>query len=165
MRINKSYIGVVILALLVIGRYVYHLWYMDVHYGFEKYRLAFAGFMPYYEIVLRYSLSNTMRIVGIALSVGLLMTSEYCRRFMVYLCWFNILTIYWKHPFQSIYHVAPSIADRFPFPGNWIMSLDLSQEQLTWVWIIVFNLVELIMSGAVLIYLTRPNVKALFTKD
>jgi len=158
-RFQKRHIGVIIFALLMIERYIRHMWYMRTFIG---YKFVFIDFFPEHIILLRYLFSFSLRVVGIYTSIGLFFFRERYRMAVIFLCWFNILTLYWKHPYEAVYGSALSTWKQFPFPGNYFMTLSLTQEQLTWLWIGFFDLVEVTVNALVIFYLTRPKVKKIF---
>lgn len=159
MQIQRKHIGVIIFALLMIERCIRHMWYMR---SFLGYRHIFIDYLPEYSIILRYLFSLSLRIAGIFISVGSLFFKARYRMALICFSWFNILTIYWKHPYQAVYKHAFSSWEQFPFPGKFFMTLDLTQEQLTWLWIGFFDFVEVTFNALLIFYLTRPKVKKLF---
>lgn len=162
MLIKQKNISVILIAFLLVGRTMRHLWRLCVSGNFTTYQKLFNGFLSETEIMVRYTVSIGLRAAIVAAAIGLLFSHNVSRKALVGISWFAILTILWKHPYDILYRSALNIWEHYPIPGKWFMSLDLTQEQLAWVWLFFFNTVEITVCALTIYILTRPSVKSQF---
>lgn len=112
----------------------------------------------------RYFLSWTARLLAITAAIGLLRGKEWGRKIICMIMWFTIFMVYWKHPYPGFLlqmRRFDNILDGYvgvsleTLTGQSLATLALMSS-------IIICIQEVLLSSAILYYLTRPKVKVYF---
>ena len=134
---------------------------------YARYQFIFDQLSPR-MILARYLVSWSLRIMGLLIGLGLLCHHELARRAACAISVFTITTIAWKHPLVTINKaVAFSFARWYSAPQRhfdsaWTGPLDLSHAMEIAQFLLIG--IDLVFAVSVIFYLTRPSVRARFTK-
>jgi len=151
--------GVIIFSVLLIVSSLMHISKMvfdrDMYFAYYRY-------WPLWLVWVRYAFSWLQRILGLTAAVGMLRLKNYGRQIAIVIGCFTILTIYWKHPYEAFYNMTVDLDHKLGFLfAQWgFPQLRFSQFALPGM--IVNCLLDVLFSGALVYYLTRPTVKAHF---
>jgi hypothetical protein len=77
------------------------------------------------------------------------------------ICVFTVLTIYWKHPFQGYVRHTRILDQQY---GYLLRGYGLSFQKFTFVSMIGNYVVDIVFCAAVYYFLSRPQVRSLFSK-
>jgi hypothetical protein len=140
--------GVAVLAVLLISASVHKLIGLA---NYEYYQFMFQQ-LPAKWIPFRYMVSVSLRGIGIAIGLGLLFRHELARKMAIVLCFFTIILLPWKHPYQVFQNVAERTAGYFetqadPLPG-----------------FVFYCTLDIVFCLAMIFCLTRPKIKEFFRK-
>ncbi len=145
-----------IVGLIVFGA-VYHLYHNLTSYDFYRFLLPH---LPDWFIPIRFTISIALRLAFLMAAGGLLLLKERYRRFAIWLWAFNLAAAYFKHPWISIQRVMKMGLEIVGQRG-------IEQQLLDWpyhahIFYAATMMMELTVSGLILIYLTRPWVRERF---
>jgi hypothetical protein len=71
----------------------------------DWYSAMFSG-TPDWAVLLRYSASVARRVLLVIAAAGVIFRFELCRKVLIFIAWFNVLTIYWRHPYSAFVNIA-----------------------------------------------------------
>lgn len=150
----KGLIGVV--GIIVFGA-VFHLYNNLAAYDFYRFLLPH---LPDWFIPIRFTISIALRLAFLTAAGGLLLLRERYRRLALWLWAFNLAAAYFKHPWIAIQQVMEMGLEIVGQRG-------VEQHLLDWpyhahVLYAATMMMELAVSGLILIYLTRPWVRERF---
>ena len=154
-------------AWLVVAVAVIQLW---GNLNLSGYRDTF-GYLGPVLLTLRYLVSIVLRLAAITAGVGLLRLREWARRLVLALAGFNLLTIYWKHPIPVIWAAARRFVEQLAGactadprcgPENLPLVLNYFSGKIFFTALFCVYLGELLFSGSLLYYFSRPAVRKLF---
>lgn len=153
--------GIIVLGLFIVFSSIVHMhklvvdhaWYQDTY-----------SYLPPWLRELRYVFSWAQRVAGFTAAAGLLWRKNVCRLLIIFIGWFTIFFVFWKHPYRAFLDHAryldkqPVIRSLFDHLG----APDFTVASVVWPALAVYYLLEIIFWGSVIYYLTRPGVKAYF---
>lgn len=159
---NKYPKGITIFGILLIVSSTMH---MHTLLDFEHYRYLFHP-LPEGIILLRYSISWGMRIIGLISAVGILRLKDIFRKISIYLFIFTILTVNWKHPCFGFQNHAAYL-DKF-LKDSGLYPLEIwgtripSFSSLANVSALCAQILEVLFAAVFIYYFTRPKIKVRF---
>lgn len=154
---NARLIIAVIGILYIIGPLIH----MNTLITQKDWYFSLYSHLPPWLTMARYSFSWLQRILAITAAIGLFYHKEICRKLLLALCSFTILTIYWKHPYEAFLKSNRLLDDQF---GYLISGARMTFESLTPYSIVAHSILNVAFCGAVIYFLTRPQVKEVFKK-
>lgn len=156
--------GVTALAVFLVAASLLHmLTLVDVaHYAY-----VFQS-LPHWLLAIRYGVSWAMRILSLMSAVGMLRLRESARKVALSLCWFTIVTIYWKHPYEGFRRhteyldavLAATLASAGSGRPAWLDAFTFTS--LTVPALVVACALDVVFAAGVICYLTRPGVREHF---
>src|SRR3989338_7709932 len=153
--------GVIVLGLFIVFSSIVHMhklivdraWYQDIY-----------GYLPPWLVESRYVFSWVQRAAGFMAAAGLLWGKNVCRLLIIFIGWFTIFFVFWKHPYRAFQNHAHYL-DKQPVIHSLFDHLgvpDFTVASVVWPALVVYYFLEIIFWGWVIYYLTRPGVKAYF---
>jgi len=91
---KKTLSGIYVFSILIV---VVSLWDLQGFTSFERYR-AFFYPLAGKTLVARYIVSIGLRLLLLIAAVGILFHKDIFRRIILFISFFTIATVYWKHP-------------------------------------------------------------------
>lgn len=150
--------GVWVICAVVLYNTFEDLWTI---FHYDWYRASLAE-LPDWLVCVRYVVSITLRIVMIWAIAGVLARREEHRKVAVWLSFFNAVTVFAHHPYQSFVNASNYLGlnsedfqqtvmwfGRQYYPGAVVRMLNVCIE-------------ELVVAGVVILVLSYPKVKRLF---
>ena len=141
-----------LLQLNTLVRWAYYQWLFNL--------------LPEDVLRLRYFISITLRVLGLASGIGILLHKDLFRKIAIGISVFTVATIYWKHPLYMVSKHARVVI-------GWLSrsnccSAGLSQPPLIkiieWSSLISLCAVDIGFALWLVYYFTRPRIKAYFKK-
>lgn len=155
---NKYDFGVRLFGALIIIISVVQLYL----FNFSQYKIAFM-YLPEKQILVRFTISIGLRVVGLAAGVGIFLKKEVFRKLIICLCSFNVLFIYWKHPTKTIelifFHLPQQSRDKVL---GWIPGF--TNVPFPWKIKLYYSFWDLIFALSVVYFLTRKQTIDCFKK-
>ena len=131
-------------------------------YNYEVYSELFSK-LPEKTIFIRFCFSGALRIVMIAIALGVFFHKEIFRKLAILLSIFTITTIYWKHPlfvFQNKEYVQYIELQFMNMSGcTDSCSGDQIVELIPVLAMLLMCTIDVVFYGAMMYYLTRKEVK------
>ncbi len=153
--------GVIIFSVLIIIGSLLGLKYLV--FMPEHYKTVLSSKMSESVIFYRYIGSISVRLLTIAVAVGLLFNKEICRKFMILIALLTIIFIYWKHPSFILEEGAKEVAAACSSSGACNAQLkDFISGYLPWIMLVLLYIRDIGFSLAVIYYFTRPKIKERF---
>lgn len=156
---NKKLLGLVILGSLFIMSSLAHIRVL-ANYDWYKYCV---GDLPQTLISIRYFMSWTQRILGITMGAGLIAGRRWAAQLAIFLSIFDILTVYWRYPYESFKRQAVVWDDLY---GGWIAGAgfpDIHFSSYALHATVLSCVLDVLFFSFVLYYLTRPHVQKYLT--
>ena len=151
--------GVTLVGILLIVSSLMHI--HKLIFEHDVYMLYY-GYLPHWLMILRFSFSWLQRILGLTAGIGILFLKDICRKIVILIGCFTILTIYWKHPYSAFKTHTAYLDQKFGFLlKEWGYS-QLKFSQFTLLAVILACVWDILFFGVVIYYLTRPKIKAQF---
>ena len=150
---KKRLLGITIGAILIITMSFYELIRLI---DWDYYQFTFQG-MSQQVIVARYIYSILWRIALLAAGVGLLYLNNKARMAVIFLAWFQILTIFWKHPLSVFKHLA-----LYTQHETMPQAAQLVHPWIPWIGFLFFAAFDLTTAFLVIYYFNRPSTKQNF---
>jgi len=157
---RKRPLGVTILAILLMAGSIHKL------FGFTNY--------PYYKIMfqhlpgnlifIRYMGSILLRLIGIAVGIGLLLMKNFYRKAVIILAIFTILTIPLKHQMATFENIAQFLEQQVQQSPPSSTNQKIGFADSTTSVALLFGLIDLLFSLTLIIYFRRPKIIAEFKK-
>lgn len=151
---KKRPLGVIIFGILLIVSAWERLPWLNFHFYIWYFQP-----LPEKIILARYIISVLMGIVELASGIGILFLKNIFRRCALFLAFFSILTIYWKHPHFVFQKIVKEIIDasytKTPLNESVISSI-------AWTAVKIASVVTFVFSICLIYYFTRPKIKELF---
>ena len=136
------------------------LGHMDSLLYWSRYQKEFS-FLPELFVVIRYAGSWTQRVLGLFAGIGLICRNELSRRVIIALSVFNIITAYWKHPYDVFYQEM--LKQRSTFEGALAQNgVAFDPVSLAWTVTISAVIFEVVTFGFLVWYLQRASIKEEF---
>ncbi|MGE0268553.1 MAG: hypothetical protein AB7S78_08885 [Candidatus Omnitrophota bacterium] len=163
MNDQKKLQGVTLFSVLLI---VYSLWQLALILDFPRYKYIFQ-FLPDTSLLIRFSGSITLRILTIILAAGILSYKNRFRKALIFLSIYNILTVYWKHPYEAFvnwdryYQISPEKINTLIYRILGNMAIDYQTIKI--ISVAAACISDVLFYGAIIYYFTRPPVKQRFT--
>lgn len=151
---KRSFGFKVFCALLVVGL-VYKLWGL---WNYNYYRFMFQP-LAEQMIFMRYCASITLRLVGLIIVTGVLLLKDTFRKALLLYCFFTLCFLYFKHPYYVFENIARYTEQVFL---NKIIVTELTHPSYPWISLIFNYTIDIVFSGAMLYYFTRPKVREQF---
>ena len=130
---------------------------------YKYYQFMFQD-LPENTIAARYCLSIALRLVGLVTGIGLILNLDFYRRTAIWLAVINLLTLYWKHPYEVFYHIAVYAEKGFPQAYPVVGPFEiLAHPYFPWISLMFYSTIDIIFSSLLISFLTRPDVIAKFT--
>lgn len=160
---NKQAIGVVLFGLYFFADAFFQLYVKLLKPGYYAwYSMVFEP-SPERIIFLRYLFSIIFRILELTAGVGLILRREISRKLILLVSWFAIAIVYWKHPFNAVFHHAQVVVHNIgPLAQSSSLSLDAQAKLIAWISLGCLYLIDIGVSVATIYYFTRPYVKERF---
>jgi hypothetical protein len=151
-RISK---GIVIFSILILLR---SIWDLNIYISFSHYRSLFY-FLPEKVLLIRYVFSVALRIALFVSGAGILFRRDIFRKILLFISFFTIATIYWKHPVACFRNIVMSLIAQGAFPADLIPMSDT----IIWALVAVNYAIDIGFSLCLIYYFTRPKVREQFS--
>ena len=119
--------------------------------------------LPEHIIFLRYLLSIIFRIFELILGIGLLSRSETFRKLALFIGWFTIIIVYWKHPFdvlvKHMHIVIKTICQVSGFNESTLLPF---VRLMAWISFGCLYALDIGVSVLTIYYFTRPYIREQF---
>jgi hypothetical protein len=121
--------------------------------------------LPAKMILLRYLLSIAFRIFELVLGVGLLRRKPIFRKLAIFMSWFTIAIVYWKHPFDALVKHTQIVGRHlYPITGSCHLTPLAYTKMIAWISLWCIYAIDIGISALVIYYFTRPRIKEEFKK-
>lgn len=146
--------GIIIFSILIC---LLSLWDFKTNISFSRY---YHLLQPLSEklILLRYVFSLSLRIVLFISGIGVLFLKDIFRKIILFISFFTIATIYWKHPMICFRNVVDSLSAQ----GAFTPDVPLTPNALIWILFAINYAIDIGFSLCLIYYFTRPRVKEQF---
>jgi small-conductance mechanosensitive channel len=131
----------------------YYLWYSSI---FQP--------LPEKIIFLRYVFSIIFRVIELAFGLGILCRKDLFRKLAIFMSWFAIAVIYWKHPVGAFTKHANAVINHIYPATNCQLSSPVNKEFVYWVSLGVVYAIDIGIAALAIYYFTRPRIKEEFKK-
>ncbi|OPX28911.1 MAG: hypothetical protein B1H08_05050 [Candidatus Omnitrophica bacterium 4484_171] len=132
---------------------------------FKYYHSFFILDYPEKFIIIRYCFSIALRIFLTASVIGLFLKKDIFRRALIFFSFFNIFTLYWKHPvpvFRKIINeIFKKMAAINAYPSYVLMK---NYDKILYSSLAAVYIVDILFSLSLIYFLTRPYVKKHFIR-
>ena len=91
-----------ICALILILEMYYELYDLNL---VDWYCAMFSD-LPDWQLAGRYVISITVRVATIIVILGLLLRKDFCRKILLWIAWYNALSVYWRHPYSAFENIS-----------------------------------------------------------
>ncbi len=119
--------------------------------------------LPQELIRLRYLISCVRRLSGLVVGIGVLCNKDIFRKLLIFISWFTLLTLYWKHPFFAVQNHARYVLKQMSGIAGSCGFVTLPSERfLTAVSLAGLYAIDIVFSALVIYYFTRPSIKEWF---
>ena len=125
--------------------------------SFSSYYIKFRP-SPEKIIFIRYIFSIAVRVVLLVSSVGILLRKDIFRKIILFISFFTIATIYWKHPVICFKRVLMWKIAQGILPVDVLPKIDM----VAWISAIICAIVDIGFALCAIYYFTRPKVKKQF---
>lgn len=155
--------GVTLFSILLI---IYSLWQLLLVLDFPRYKYIFQ-FLPETSLLVRFCGSIVLRVLTIILATGILLYKNNFRKALIFLSVYNILTVYWKHPYETFvnwdryYQISPEKINTLIYRILGNMAIDY--QTIKMISVAAACISDVLFYGAIIYYFTRPRVKQRFT--
>lgn len=136
----------------IIGLASRQAWYYSVY-----------DYLPADALNLRYLVSWLWSLLSVAAGVGLFFVKRPARTAVIIMSGLTIACAYWRHPYAALLKHTQSLDLRYPrmFAGH--EDLGMSFARLTGTVIFLQITMDVLLSAALIYFLTRPKVKYFFS--
>lgn len=152
---RKKSSGLIIIgSILIIGALIH----MNALTNHEWYKYCVA-YLPPALISIRYVISWAQRFWGVIAGVGLMAHRRWAANMAIYLSIFNILSVYWKYPYQSFQNQSIVWDERWGgmFAGFGYPRVHFSSYVLPTV--CTAYVLDFLFFGFTIYYLSRPDIQ------
>ncbi|MCX5700455.1 MAG: hypothetical protein NTZ63_02800 [Candidatus Omnitrophica bacterium] len=146
--------GIIIFSILICS---YALWDLNTYSDFRHYAFLFQP-LPERIILVRYFFSIFLRIVLVITGIGILFLNEYFRRIILFISFFTVATIYWKHPVICFKNIVMNLVARGAFTSD----VTLTPDTVIWILIVINYIIDISFALCLIYFFTRPQVKEQF---
>lgn len=122
---------------------------------YSWYSLIFQS-LPEKAIFLRYVLSIIFRVIEFVFGLGIFCRKDVFRRLAIFMSWFTIVVVYWKHPFNALTRHAQIVVDNI-HPAA-------STKFISWVSLVFIYALDIGIAAFTIYYFTRPHIKEEFKR-
>ena len=130
---------------------------------YSWYSLIFQP-LPEKVIYLRYILSIIFRMIELAVGLGIILRKDTFRKLAVFMSWFIIAIVYWKHPFSALTKHVKIVVDNIYSGAGYQLSAPLNIESISWVSLGFIYAIDIGIASLAIYYFTRPHIKEEFKK-
>jgi hypothetical protein len=160
---NKFPLGITIFGLILISDSLLHLLnQLHVSTYYPEYCWLMHP-LPENMIFQLYLISILSGIAELIAGIGILFCKEICRKLALILTGFTLATLYWRMPFYFFSKQADQVIDFISWTNNsdeWFAGID--KGWVIWSSFIIVWMVNVIFSGLLIYYFTRPYIKTRF---
>jgi len=146
--------GIIIFSILIFLR---SLWDLNIYTSFSHYCFLFQP-LPEKIILARYVFSIFLRMALLISGIGILFLKDIFRKTILFISFFTVATIYWKHPVSCFRNIVTSLAAQ----GEFTSDVTLTPNTLIWILLAINYIIDIGLSLSLIYYFTRPKVKELF---
>lgn len=145
--------GIVLCAILVVS-------YSFLGMPLTSFSSYYTKFYPSPEnlIFIRYLFSITLRLILLISGIGILFRTNIFRKIIIFISFFTIATLYWKHPVICLKRVLFWKITQGVLPVDIIPKINM----LAWFSVIVLYIIDISVCLCLIYYLTRLKVKEWF---
>ena len=154
---KNGLIGVTIFGVLTVLSSLVH---MSKLIGDRQLYFEYYSYLPLWLAYARYSVSWTLRILGISSGIGILFYKDVFRKLLIIIGIFTICTVYWKHPYEGFKKHTAHLDKVYPE-----MIKNVSFSSLTIYAVVIHIMYDITYQGVLIYYFTRPDVKAKFKEN
>ncbi len=130
---------------------------------YSWYSLIFQS-LPEKVIFLRYVLSIIFRIIELVFGLGIFCRKDVFRRLAIFMSWFTIAVVYWKHPFNALTRHAQIVVDNIYPATAPQLSYAPETKLIAWVSLMFIYALDIGIAALTIYYFTRPRIKEEFKK-
>lgn len=130
--------------------------------GWNRYIWLFQE-LPQFIIYLRYSVTWSLRILGLSVGIGLLCRKEIFRKLGMGLFWFVIFTVYLKHThYPGFERHIQSLVNQGMIDLSILKTLGIHYSAFVWAVIVIACLGDVLFAAAFIFYFRKPRVREVF---
>lgn len=153
---KKVYTAICAISICLIFFSAKDLWNFS---HFERYQFMFQH-LPQDMILMRYKFSIVLRAAILITAIGILSRKDVFRKLLIWISFFNIITIYWKHPIGCYRHIFKKMTEL-----GLMQSSSLCQSNVfPWVMMACCYAIDIFIAAGIIYFFTRPSVKVQFNK-
>lgn len=120
---------------------------------------------PEHIIFQRYLLSIVFRIFKLIVGIGILLRREIFRKLALFMSWFIIIIVYWKHPFEALLkHTQIVINTVYRTTGIYGLTLAPFTRLIAWISLVCVYALDIGVSVLTIYYFTRPYIREQFKR-
>ena len=132
---------------------------------FKHYHLFFILNYPEKFIIIRYCFSVALRIFLTVSVIGLFLKKDIFRRALIFFSFFNVFTLYWKHPIFVFEKIINEIFGKLIAINAYSSyALMKNYDRILYSALAVIYIVDILFSLSLIYFLTRPYVKEHFIR-
>jgi len=161
---KKFAIGVTIFGLYFIIDSCFQLYIKLFSPNYYSWYSSIFGALPENLIFIRYILSTIFRIFELILGIGTLFRKELFRKLVLFMSWFTVIIVYWRHPFNALAkHVQIVVNNIYPVTSYQLNS-PAYIKLISWVSLGLLYAIDIGFAVLAMYYFTRPRIKEEFKK-
>jgi hypothetical protein len=145
--------GIIICAILVVT-------YSFLGMPFDSFSSYYNKFRPSPQnlIFIRYLFSIALRLAVLISGIGILFRKHIFRKIIVFISFFTIATVYWKHPAICFKRVLLWRIAQGAVSADIIPRINI----LSWICVAICSIIDISVCLCLIYYLTRPKVREQF---
>jgi len=128
------------------------------HYA--RYHFLFRD-LPENLILTRYCFSIFLKILLLVTGIGIILRRDIFRKMILFISWFNILTIWLKHPVSCFRNIVNYMAGQKMLPAIFMEDPEL----MIWILTVYNYIIDLGFAIFLIYFFTRPKVKEAFITE
>jgi hypothetical protein len=148
--------GIVILSILWTTSSVYQILILINWPGYQH-TFGFQ-YLPASWVLIRYIGSLVQRILGLMAGLGLAGYRRWAAQTIIILSIFNIVTVFWKHPYEAFRNVSFALVPRVV--TETLEQVNIPFSSFLWLVVVLVWVLNELYFGFMIYYLTRPHIKS-----
>lgn len=161
---KKFALGVTLFGLYFIIDSCFQLYIKLLSPGYYDWYSSVFQPLPVKIIYLRYILSIIFRMIEFAFGLGIIYRKEASRRAAVFMSWFTIAIVYWKHPVNAFSRHAQNTVDNIYPATSCQLTPSAYAKIIPWISLAAVYAIDIGISALAIYYFTRPRVKEEFKR-
>ena len=126
----------------------------------ESFRSYYVRFHPSPEnlIFIRYLFSVGLRLALFISGIGILFRKDIFRKIIIFISFFTIATVYWKHPVIVFERILWWKIMQGTLPADIIPKINM----VAWSCVVTSSIIDIVVCLCLIYYLTRPKIREQF---